>query len=128
MAAALPSRLPYAAFLQYSPRGTTPTSVQSKNVTLAIKRDGFIRGFRVIDFAARRIREEQANYPFLSTYLNASVTLVPAPRAKPLSDPKALWPALRICQSLKSEGCAGSVLPCLKGSQPHPCENLRERI
>lgn len=116
--AAFPSSLPFAAFLQYSPRGTSPTSIQSKDVTLAIKRNGFFRGVRVIDFAARRIREEQANYPLLSGYFNASVALVPAPRSSPLSAPGALWPALRICQSLKSEGCAGSVLPCLKRIKP----------
>jgi hypothetical protein len=109
-----PSRLPFAAFLQYSPRGTTPTSLQSKNVTLAIKRDGFVGGVRVIDFATRRIREERANYPFLASYFNDSVTLIPAPRSSPQKDPNALWPALRICQSLKNEGCSGRVLPCLK--------------
>jgi len=29
-----------------------------------------------------------------------------------------LWPALRICQSLKAEGCAAAVLPCLKRVKP----------
>ena len=116
--ATFPSRLPYAAFLQYSPRGTSAISKHSKDVTLAIKADRFIRGHRVIDFAARRIREERANYPFLSAYFNGSVTLVPAPRSSPVKDPKALWPALRICQSLKAEGCAAAVLPCLKRVKP----------
>jgi hypothetical protein len=104
--------------LQYSPRGTSAISKHSKDVTLAIKRNSFIRGHRVIDFAARRIREERANYPFLSAYFNGSVTLVPAPRSSPVKDPKALWPALRICQSLKAEGCAAAVLPCLKRVKP----------
>src|SRR5262249_31733803 len=113
-----PSKLPFAAFLQYSPRGTTPTSLQSKNVTLAIKRDGFIGRVRVIDFAARRIREERINYPFLNAYLNGSVTVVPAPRSSPQKDPRALWPALRICQSLENEGCAGNVLACLQRIKP----------
>jgi hypothetical protein len=58
------------------------------------------------------------NYPFLSTYFNRTLTLVPAPRSSPLKDPKALWPALRICQSLMAEGCAGSVLPFLKRTKP----------
>jgi hypothetical protein len=115
--ATFPSRLPYAAFLQYSPRGTSATSKQSKDVTLAIKADRFIRGHRVIDFTARRIREERANYPFLASYFDGSVTLVPAPRSSPQKDPKALWPALRICQSLMAEGCAAAVLPCLKRAQ-----------
>jgi hypothetical protein len=116
--ASFPSKLPFAAFLQYSPRGTSTTSLQSKDVTLAIKRDGFLGGVRVIDFAARRIREERANYPFLSGYLNGSVTLVPAPRSSPQKDPRALWPALRISQSLKDEGCGGQILPCLKRIKP----------
>src|SRR5512135_2699746 len=116
--ATFPSNLSFAAFLQYSPRGTSALSKHSKDVTLAIKRDGFIRGHRVIDFAARRIREERANYPFLSAYLNGSVTLIPAPRSSPVKDPRALWPALRICQSLKGEGCAARVFPCLKRVKP----------
>jgi hypothetical protein len=116
--ATFPSRLPYAAFLQYSPRGSQPTSVLSKDVTLAIKRDGYLRGLRMIEFAAKRIREEQGNYPVLGSYFGPSVTLVPAPRSSPLSDPRALWPALRICQSLKAEGCAENVLPCLKRVKP----------
>src|SRR5262245_49057636 len=99
------SKLAYAAFLQYSPRGTSAISRHSKDVTLAIKGDSFIRGHRVIDFAARRVREEQGNYPFLATHFGSSVTLVPAPRSSPQKDPKALWPALRICQSLYAEGC-----------------------
>jgi hypothetical protein len=115
--ATFPSKLSYAAFLQYSPRGTTAISKQSKDVTVAIKADRFIRGHRVIDFTARRIREERANFPFLASYFDGSVTLVPAPRSSPQKDPKALWPALRICQSLKAEGCAAAVLPCLKRVQ-----------
>ena len=116
--APFPSRLPYAAFLQYSPRGTSAISKHSKDVTLAIKRDGFIRGHRVIDFATRRIREERANYSFLSAYFNGAVALVPAPRSSPVKDPRALWPALRICQSLKAVGCAARVFPCLKRVKP----------
>ena len=111
-------RLPYAAFLRYSPRGIFAISKHSKDVTLAIKGDSFIRGHRVIDYAARRIGEERGNYPFLSAYFNASVTIVPAPRSSPLKNPKALWPALRICQSLKAQGCAAAVLPCLKRVKP----------
>src|SRR4051794_38114908 len=102
--ASIPSKLAYAAFLEYSPRGTSATSKQSKDVTLAIKADRFIRGHRVIDFTASRIREERGNHPFLAAYFNDSVTLVPAPRSSPLKDPKALWPALRVCESLRSEG------------------------
>jgi hypothetical protein len=41
--------------------------LQSKNVTLAIKRDGGLGGVRVIGYAAQRIRQEQVNYRFLST-------------------------------------------------------------
>jgi hypothetical protein len=115
--ATFPSKLSYAAFLQYSPRGTQPTSVLSKDVTLAIKRDGYLRGLRMIEFAAGRIREQQGSYPFLGDYFGGPVTLVPAPRSSPLSDPRALWPALRICQSLKAEGCGATVLPCLKRAQ-----------
>ena len=113
-----PSKLSYAALLQYSPRGSQPFSVLSKDVTLAIKQDSYLRGFRMIEYVAKRIREEQGSYPFLGSYFGSSVTLVPAPRSSPLKDPRALWPALRICQALKAEGCAGHVLPCLKRVKP----------
>src|SRR3954447_21123790 len=116
--ATFPSSLPYGAFLQYSPRGSTATSKHSKDVTLAIKADRFIRGHRVIDFAARRIHEERDNYPFLASYFGGTVTLVPAPRSSPLKDPKALWPALRICKSLVAEGCAAGLRACLKRVKP----------
>src|SRR5512142_1992836 len=109
--APFPSRLPFAAFLQYSPRGTSAISKHSKDVTLAIKRDSFIRGHRVIDFAARRIREERANPPFLSAYFNGSVTLVPAPRSSPVKDPKALWPALPDLPEPEGRGVRGSCPP-----------------
>ena len=62
-------------------------------MTLAIKQDSYLRGFRMIEYVAKRIREEQGSYPFLGSYFGSSVTLVPAPLSSPLKDPRALWPA-----------------------------------
>jgi hypothetical protein len=73
-----------AAFLVYrSPPSGHYRLSRLTDIAPAIKRDCFIRGVRVIDFAARRIREEQANYPFFAGYSNALVTLVPEPRRHP---------------------------------------------
>ena len=42
---------------------------------------------------------------------------MPIPRSAPLV-PNALWPALRICQTIRAKGLAASVLPCVERTQP----------
>jgi hypothetical protein len=109
-----PSSLAFASLLQYAPRGQSQPSLRSRDVTYKIKQDGFVGGFRIIDFAAERLGQEIATHPFLSAYFYRAVTLVPIPRSSPLVKSGALWPSLRICQAIIAHGLAAKVVPCLK--------------
>jgi hypothetical protein len=120
-----PSRIAFASFLQYAPRGTSSASATSRHVTYKLKQDGFIRitqggtlsPVRVIDYAARRLSEELPNFPFLANYFNASVTLVPVPRSTPLY-PGALWVPERLCEAIRARGLAANVLSCATRTTP----------
>ena len=90
--------------------------MNSKLVTNAVKRDGFVNKLRIIDHAAKRLAED-LKHPFLRDYFNDSVALVPIRGEAPLV-PNALWPALRICQAIRAKGLAASVLPCVERTQP----------
>jgi hypothetical protein len=72
---------------------------------------------RIIDFSGRRLAEEMGLHPFLKDYFNTSVTLIPVPRSSPLVKPDALWPPLRICESIMAQGLAADIMPCLLRSQ-----------
>lgn len=112
----LPSEAPFAAFLKYSPRGSTPASLQAKTITLAIKNDSFAPTKdgtrRIIPYTARRLAEELPNFPALSSTFTPGSILVPAPRSAPMVD-GGFWPAFKMCQSLAGEGVATEVLPLL---------------
>jgi hypothetical protein len=124
--AVFPSRIEFAAFLQYAPRGSSTISAASRDVAYKVKQDGFIRvpqqrggttSVRVIDYAAKRLAEEIPRHPFLGDYFNPSVSLVPVPRSSP-QKPGSLWPTLRICEEILAQGLSANVLSCLKRTQP----------
>lgn len=112
-----PSKIEFAAFLQYASHGQSEDSAKAKKVLLAVKRDGFVDSVRIIEHSAKRLAEELPKHPFLSDYFNDSVTLVPAPRSAPLVQ-NALWPALRICQTIRAKGLAANLLPCVERTRP----------
>ena len=109
-----PSRLAFAALLQYAPRGRSQPSLRSRDVTYKIKQDGFVSGFQIIDFSAQRLAGEIARHSFLADYSNPRATLVPVSRSSPLVDPNSLWPSLRICRALLAQSLAAKVSPCLE--------------
>lgn len=120
-----PSKLDFGAFLQYAPRGTSTASKTSRDVAYAMKQDGTLpmpQGgarvpVRIIDYTAKRIAEEIQNHPFLTSYFNSAVTLVPIPRSSP-TQPGTLWPSLRICQALKAQGLTAGVRTLLQRTKP----------
>lgn len=112
-----PSELTFNAFLQYAPRGLTPTSQMSRTVTYKIKTDGFMGHTRIIAHAARRVAEQISQYPLLQTCFGAQVTLVPVPRSSPRRA-GFLWPAERICQALLAEGLGHDIQRCLERTRP----------
>ena len=56
----------------------------------------------------------------LGRFLGPEVTLVPAPRSAPLSEPGALWPARVICEGLVTRGLGKEVVPCLVRTEAVP--------
>jgi len=117
-----PSKLSYAAFWRYSPRGTAPVSRNSRGLRDAIKNDSFLQITRegkikivnAIDYSAAAVKAEVVNSRFLNDYLGPDAALVPIPRSAPLSDKYALWPSRRICEALVAEGFGAEVVPLLK--------------
>jgi hypothetical protein len=92
----LPSELPFAALLVYSPRGTSPTSVQSRReVRDPIKAGRHDR----IELAARRASEFVLRGGAFAELLGRDVLLVPVPRSSPLRQ-GFLWPSALICDAL----------------------------
>ena len=107
-----PSKLPFASLLQYSPRGQSDLSRKSRDVRSAIKGDGVIGAYRVIDHAALRTKDILSAYGFLSDRFGSDVVLVPGPRSS-VQKGEALWPAKRICDALVYYGLGLETLPCL---------------
>ena len=103
------SSIPYGAFANYSPRGSSDLSKNSRTFCGLVKNgkidlipirigtsDPPTRG-NVGDY----LRTETAQV--LEPFLNENVTLVPVPRSAPLAD-GALWPSKVIADFLLSEG------------------------
>jgi hypothetical protein len=115
------SEIPYTAFLQYSPRGSTKASKNSKVFMGAIKNDTHIDflkdgkpvSVRGIEWIVSNLKREMEAFPFLSECLGPNFTLVPVPRSAPLSNKDALWPTHRICEALVAAGLGAEVAPLL---------------
>lgn len=142
-----PSRLEFISLLQYSPRGVSGPSRFSQLVCRGIKDDSFVYRYdeygrrqptRVIERSAARLRLEIPKYPFLQKAFGSDSLLVPVPRSAPLKDPKALWPALSICQAIVAEKLALNIAPLLirtsavekaafasLGKRPSPIDHFR---
>lgn len=102
----------YATFANYSPRGTSDRSRESRNYCYSIKNGNE----HLIESAVPYLRNSKADKPFLDT----DVTLVPVPRSAPLSC-GALWPAKTICDVLHKQGFGQDVqtyLTRIKAVQP----------
>lgn len=112
----LPSELPFAALLVYSPRGTSETSERSRReVRDPIKAGRLDR----IQLAARRARENLEAHSVLADLFGTGVTLVPVPRSSPIRQ-GFLWPAALICDALVKQGLGAAALPCLERTREVP--------
>ena len=87
----------YGTFANYSPRGTSELSAESRNIC------GRIKGgdAAVINSALQYLKKR--NIQVLQPFLNSRVTLVPVPRSAPLPE-NALWPAKVIADVLAFNG------------------------
>ncbi|MDB5298070.1 MAG: hypothetical protein JWO31_4053 [Phycisphaerales bacterium] len=107
-----PSSVPYASFLRYSPRGTSPSSVASRGWVAAVKGDGLYGRMRAIDVSASKLAQELSRYTVLSDCLAGGV-LVPAPRSAPQYG-GGLWPTKRLCEAMVAAGVGTGVFPALR--------------
>tara|TARA_R100000306_G_scaffold56423_1_gene54214 strand:- start:445 stop:1071 length:627 start_codon:yes stop_codon:yes gene_type:complete len=106
--------MPYAVYLNYSPRGISQYASDSKIIKGAIK-----NGNRnlILKIAQRITESDEA--PFLAEYLNENRILVPTPRSAPLIE-GALWPTKTICEVFVENGLGQETLTLLNRQIPVP--------
>lgn len=95
----------YATLLQYSPRGNSEISRQSRTVT------GMVKGGRISGYKKRISEIVKEYHEILSPFLNENVTLIPVPRSSPIRE-MDLWPAHEVCKLLASLNL-GTIGTCL---------------
>ncbi|WP_245729532.1 hypothetical protein [Salinihabitans flavidus] len=103
----MPSSYEYGTFANYSPRGSSDLSKQSRSTCGAIKAGRV----DIIASAIPHLKNPKAD--ILQPFLAPDVTLVPVPRSAPLPD-GALWPAKVICDVLHENGFGCEVQTYLK--------------
>lgn len=116
----LPASISFASLLQYVPKKYVPfsesaISVKSQKMTGGIKQDAFISewGVYAINYAAKKAAEIASENLGIGRFIGPDAILIPVPRRAPLVK-MGLWPALRICEELKSVGMAKEILPILE--------------
>ena len=109
----MPSSYNYGTFANYSPRGRTELSKQSRNTC------GAIKAGRVDIIASAIPHLMNPKAAVLQPFLGPDVTLVPAPRSAPLAE-GALWPAKVICDVLHEHGFGHEVQTYLRRMKAVP--------
>lgn len=109
----MPSSYKYGTFANYSPRGNSDLSKQSRGTC------GGIKAGRVdiIASAVPHLRASKSGN--LHPFLGPDVTLVPVPRSAPLPE-GALWPAKVICDVLHDHGFGQDVQTLLRRTKAIP--------
>ena len=109
----MPSSYKYGTFANYSPRGSSELSKQSRGTC------GAIKAGRVDIIASAIPHLMNPKAAVLLPFLGPDVTLVPAPRSAPLAE-GALWPAKVICDVLHEHGFGQEVQTYLRRTKAVP--------
>ena len=111
------SKITFASFLVYAPRGTSELSNRAKQFVRALKEERPIGSpaQSPSDYAARRLAEELA-LGTLAEIFTTRPLLVPVPRSS-LAVEGGIWPARNLAAALMARGVGGNVLPCLQRIQ-----------
>jgi predicted amidophosphoribosyltransferase len=114
------SQLEFGALLTYAPRGYSPEIRHSKDVMLALKRDGFVGTPPTLmsEWIAQTIQRKMAELPFAS-FFQPNTILVPVPKSS-LMQPNTLWVPERIATALLMTGIGKGVASCLVRVKPVP--------
>jgi len=114
------SKLEFGALLSYAPRGDSPKIRHSRNVMIAIKKDGFVEDPPLLmsQWVAQTIQRNRTSLPFAS-FFQPNTILVPTPKSS-LMQPDTLWAPERIATALVRTGLGKEVVPCLVRVKPVP--------
>jgi predicted amidophosphoribosyltransferase len=114
------SRLEFGALLTYSPRGDSLEIRHSRDVMIALKRDGFVGNPQILmsEWIAQTIQRKIAALPFAS-FFQQNTILVPTPKSS-LMQPDTLWVPERIATALVRTGMGKNVASCLARAKPVP--------
>lgn len=113
----LVSKLEFASFLIYSPRGKSPISAKSQRVMEAIKSHAPGR----IDLFIEKLAENAQQFP---GWFGRDVTVVPVPKSFPfphqrfVTPENSLWVSKEICLAMIKHGLASEMIPCLRRVTP----------
>ena len=125
------SEVEFSSFLNYSPRGTSPTARKSQSVKDLLKN---CSPPERLEAMVKTLAERVPGSP-LEPFLNPQIGLVPTPRASQLKE-GALWPAKTLCDLLVKYKLGAQVYPIIErhttirtsksspGNRPEPPEHL----
>jgi hypothetical protein len=114
------SQLEFSALLSYAPRGDSPGIRHSKDVMIALKKDGFVGDPPILmsQWVAQAMQQSRATLPF-DSFFQPNTTMVPTPKSS-LMQPNTLWVPLRIATALVGKGLGKEVASCLVRDRPVP--------
>jgi hypothetical protein len=135
------SKITFASFLVYAPRGTNELSRKAIQFVRALKEERLI-GLPPQSpsrYATRRLAEERPGVIWKELF-GTPPLLVPVPRSS-LPVDGGIWPAYNIATALVEQGLGATVLPCLQrvravpksafaasGSRPKPIDHYESII
>jgi hypothetical protein len=112
------SQLKFGALLSYAPRGDSPEILHSKDVMIALKKDGFVGQPPILmsQWVAQTIQRDRTTLPFAS-FFQPNTILVPTPKSS-LMQPNTLWVPERIAAALVKIGLGREVVASLVRINP----------
>ncbi len=112
------SQLEFGALLTYASHGDSPEIQHSKDVMIALKRDGFVGRLPILmsGWIAQTIQQKMSELPFAS-FFQPDTILIPIPKSS-LMQPGTLWVPERIATALLRTGIGKDVASCLVRAKP----------
>lgn len=103
----VPFEIEYGTLANYSPKGNSELSEQSRKICGAVKAGKA----STLNRAIVHLKDEKSD--ILKPFLNSEITLVPVPRSAPLTE-GGLWPAMVIAEMLQLNDLGKDILPLIQ--------------